>query len=113
MRLGILENGLRPVQKVILAVFKTLSGGLVPGPPPCAFLPTWAVREISREVLPGRDARGDRVVCVGSRVLRGLRIEAQLVPVLNERPHRSCGGRYGDGRRRSSGPRGLAHGSGG
>ena len=32
MRLTILEKGLRPVQKLILAVFKTFTGGLVPGP---------------------------------------------------------------------------------
>jgi len=32
VRLTILEKGLRPLQKVILAIFKTLTGGLVPGP---------------------------------------------------------------------------------
>jgi hypothetical protein len=32
MRLSILENGLRPTQKLILGIFKTLSRGLVPGP---------------------------------------------------------------------------------
>ncbi len=32
MRLRILEEGLRPVQKLILAIFKIMSGGLVPGP---------------------------------------------------------------------------------
>jgi len=32
MRLAVLENGLRPVQKIILAIFRTLTGGLVPGP---------------------------------------------------------------------------------
>ena len=32
MRLTILEKGLRPMQKLILAIFKTLTSGLVPGP---------------------------------------------------------------------------------
>ncbi len=32
MRLKVLETGLRPIQKVILAIFKVFSGGLVPGP---------------------------------------------------------------------------------
>jgi hypothetical protein len=32
VRLTILEKGLRPVQKLVLAIFKTLTGGLVPGP---------------------------------------------------------------------------------
>jgi len=32
MRLTILEKGLRPVQKLVLTIFKTLTGGLVPGP---------------------------------------------------------------------------------
>jgi hypothetical protein len=32
MRLTILENGHRPVQKLLLGIFKTLTGGLVPGP---------------------------------------------------------------------------------
>ena len=32
MRLQILEKGLRPLQKVILRMVKTISGGKVPGP---------------------------------------------------------------------------------
>ncbi len=32
MRLRILENGFRPLQKVILSVIRVISGGKVPGP---------------------------------------------------------------------------------
>jgi hypothetical protein len=32
VRLAILEKGLRPSQKVLLRLFRALSGGLVPGP---------------------------------------------------------------------------------
>lgn len=32
MRLTRLETGLRPVQKIILRIFKIITGGLVPGP---------------------------------------------------------------------------------
>ena len=32
MRLRILESGHRPVQKLLLRIFKVISGGLAPGP---------------------------------------------------------------------------------
>ena len=32
MRLPILDNGLRPVQKAILGLMKLMTGGMVPGP---------------------------------------------------------------------------------
>ena len=95
MRLKILESGHRPVQKLLIRIFKVISGGLVPTHPGVV-VPAGVLRQVPRCMLSGRAARGDRMVSGGSSgSLCGLCVEAQRLSILNERSYRGRGCRHG------------------